>query len=106
MVQSHDHLANGGGPTHCKAMFNATYYGTTIYSLAIVFQKKKGKTKSQKWIDFEMKVLFTKNEEEKKITRFLHFFQCVATNIKAWLNICISYLIYSQIWLNGPRGDC
>ncbi len=30
-----------------------------------------------------MKVLFTKNEEEKKITRFLHFFQFVAINIKA-----------------------
>jgi hypothetical protein len=48
VVQSHDHLANGGGPTHCKAMFNATYYGTTVYSSAIYFQKKKGEKKNSK----------------------------------------------------------
>jgi len=53
-----------------------------------------------------MKVLLTKNEEEKEITRVLHFFQCVAINIKSWVKICISYSIYSQIWLYGPRDDC
>lgn len=37
----HDHHANGGGSTHCRAMFNVTYYGTTFYSLAIFFKRKK-----------------------------------------------------------------
>jgi hypothetical protein len=73
-------------------MFNVIDYGTTFLFISNFFQKKKDE-KSQKWSDFEIKVLFTKNEEEKKITRFLHVFQCVAINIKAWLKICISYLI-------------
>jgi hypothetical protein len=85
-------------------MFNVTYYGTTFYSLAFCFQKKK--EKSWKWRDFEVKVLFIKNEEEKKITKFVHFFQCVAIIIKALLKISISYLVYNKIWLYGPRDDC
>jgi hypothetical protein len=48
VVQCHDRLANGGGSTHCKAMFNVTYYGTTFYSLVIFFQKKKEKRKKSK----------------------------------------------------------
>jgi len=39
-----------------------------------------------------------------KITNFLYLVsQSIAINIKGWLKIFISYLIYSQIWLNLPR---
>jgi hypothetical protein len=48
VVQSPNHLANGGGSTHYKAMFSVTYYGTTFYPLAIYFQKKKKKKKKVK----------------------------------------------------------
>ncbi len=30
-------------------------------------------------------------------------FHCVAKNIEGWIEICTSYLIYSQIWLNLPH---
>jgi len=48
VVQSHDHLANGGGSTHYKAMFNVTYYGITFYSSAFFSKKKKVKEKKLK----------------------------------------------------------
>ncbi len=33
-------------------------------------------------------------------------FHCVAKHIEWWLNICILFLVYSQIWLNLLRDDC
>jgi hypothetical protein len=74
--------------------------------LVIFFQKKKEKRKKSKMKRFWNEGFTHQKWRGKKITRFLHFFQCVAINIKAWLKICISYLIYSQIWLYGPRDDC
>jgi uncharacterized protein (DUF2062 family) len=47
VVQSHDHLANGGGSTHYKAMFNVTNYGITFYSLAFFFKRKRKKKNSK-----------------------------------------------------------
>lgn len=44
---------------------------------------------------------FTK--KYRSIIRILGF-QCVATNVEGWLNIFASYLGYSQIGLNLPRG--
>jgi hypothetical protein len=32
-------------------------------------------------------------------------FQCVVKNKKGWLKFCISYVAYSQIWLNIPMND-
>ncbi len=29
----------------------------------------------------------------------------IAQSIEGWLNICPSYLVYCQIWLNVPRDD-
>jgi hypothetical protein len=45
VVQSPNHLANVGGSTHYKAMFNVIDYGTTFYSSAIFFKRKKRKKK-------------------------------------------------------------
>lgn len=33
-------------------------------------------------------------------------FHCVVKNIEKWLRTCILFLVYSQILLNFPRGDC
>jgi hypothetical protein len=41
------------------------------------------------------------NNNNKQISSFVS--QCVAKNIEGWLKFCISYMIYSQIWLNLPR---
>jgi hypothetical protein len=35
-----------------------------------------------------------------KIARFLYLALMCNQNIEGWLNICISYLVYSPIWLN------
>ncbi len=45
-------------------------------------------------------------EKNSKITRFLTWFLMCSQNIKRWLRICISYLVYSQIRLNIIRDDC
>jgi hypothetical protein len=47
VVQSPNHLANVGGSTHYKAMFNVIDYGTTFLFISNFFQKKKDE-KSQK----------------------------------------------------------
>jgi hypothetical protein len=36
---------------------------------------------------------------------FIFGFQYVAKNIEGWLNICTSYVIYNQIWLNFSSSD-
>jgi hypothetical protein len=42
---------------------------------------------------------FSITKSEKKTIICIFGFQFVAINIKGWLNICIPYLGYSQIWL-------
>jgi hypothetical protein len=37
---------------------------------------------------------------------YIFCFKCIAINIKGWLNISTSFLVYSQIWVNIPRDDC
>jgi hypothetical protein len=41
------------------------------------------------------------NNNKRQISIFVS--QCVAKNIEGRLKFCISYMIYSQIWLNLPR---
>ncbi len=51
----------------------------------------------------------TKGMKKKmvKVSSFLYLvFPCVAQNVERWLNILISYMVYSQIWLNLPKDDC
>jgi hypothetical protein len=52
---------------------------------------------------------FESPKVKKKINKSCHIsivgFQCVAKNIERWLNFCVSYLNYSQIWLNLLRDN-
>jgi len=60
----------------------------------------------QKSSDIEV---FKFPEVRKKIVKspdFYTWFLMCSQNIKRWLSICISYLVYSQIGLNIIRDDC
>lgn len=46
-----------------------------------------------------------KNEEKKNCQIFIFHFQGVDINITCWLKTCISYQVYSQIWLYLPRDE-
>jgi hypothetical protein len=77
----------------------------------------KGKNKSLSCPQKENMKIFTilfhhsqkwggKKKESKNFQNFIFGFQCVTINIEGWLKIYISYLVYSQIWLNHlPRDD-
>ncbi len=61
------------------------------------------KLKIKKWSDFEgfQPPKSGKKKTSKNHQIFIFSFQYVTKNIERWLKICISYLFYSQIWLNN-----
>jgi hypothetical protein len=54
--------------------------------------------KNQQWFFYGI-FQFSITKSEKKTIICVFGFHFVAINIKGWLNICIPYLGYSQIWL-------
>jgi hypothetical protein len=58
-----------------------------------------------KWSDFgDFQLSEVRKKNGKICYIFIFLFQCVARKNK-WVKICISYLVYSHIWLNLPRDD-
>ncbi len=47
----------------------------------------------------------TAKSEGKKLSNFYAWFSMCSQYIEGWLNICTSFLVYSQIRLNIPRHD-
>jgi hypothetical protein len=75
-----------------------------LFLISLFFFAKKRNYKFSKimWISRFSVIKIEENLNKNCRIPYL-IFSGVIKNIKSWLNICTSYLVYSQIWLNFPK---
>jgi len=104
-------LAHGGtlGTSHDGANglrdWSTFVWSSLFFKLVIYCRKVKFKfLRKSHFGDFQSRKKWGKTIKNHQI--HICGFHCAAKHTEAWIKICASFLVYSQIWLNLPRDDC